>query len=333
LYDALWRVAILLTGYHSAMKIFIACPAPPRSRKGNRVTALRWARILKSLGHRVIVGMQYGGQHADALVALHARRSHASIRAFRRIHPQGRVILALTGTDVYRDIHRSPRARSSLEMADRLVVLQPCAGDELPAPIREKVRVIYQSTMRTPARSTEQRRYFQVAVIGHLRPVKDPFRTALALRLLPDRSRLKVVQIGEALDPNMAARAHALSKLDHRYVWRGELPRWKTRRILASSKLLVLSSWMEGGANVISEAVVDRVPVLASRIAGSVGLLGEDYPGYFPVGDTRALANLMGRVETDAPFYAELRKACREVEPQFRPERERESWLRLLREL
>ena len=67
---------------------------------------------------------------------------------------------------------------------------------------------------------------------------------------------------------------------------------------------MVLSSRSEGGANVISEAIVAGVPILASRMDGNVGLLGADYPGYFPVGDTQALARLLWRIEADAPFVA-----------------------------
>jgi hypothetical protein len=37
------------------MKIIITTPAPPRSRYDVRVTALRWARILKEPGRQVTV--------------------------------------------------------------------------------------------------------------------------------------------------------------------------------------------------------------------------------------------------------------------------------------
>jgi putative glycosyltransferase (TIGR04348 family) len=278
------------------------------------------------------VAQNYNQQRHQILIALHARRSHASIRLFRQMNPHSRVILALTGTDVYRDIHRNHEARRSLAMADRLIALQPRAADELPVQFRSKCRVIYQSAR--PIRSARPgHKNFQVAVVGHLRAVKDPFRTALALRFLPKDSRIRVVHVGQALDPKMASRAGLFSKLDHRYLWTGELPRWRARQILASSKLLVLSSLMEGGANVISEALVSDVPVLASRIPGSVGLLGEDYPGYFPIRRTRALAGLMTRAERDPGFYAKLKTSCRKLKPLFDPERERAGWKRLMNEL
>jgi glycosyltransferase involved in cell wall biosynthesis len=95
----------------------------------------------------------------------------------------------------------------------------------------------------------------------------------------------------------------------------------------------VLSSKLEGGANVVSEAIVAGVPLLASRIAGSVGLLGENYPGYFRVGDTPGLAALLHRAETDPAFLTGLRSHCRKLVPLFDPRRERAAWSRLLEEL
>ena len=118
-----------------------------------------------------------------------------------------------------------------------------------------------------------------------------------------------------------------------RYRWLGEVPRAKVRRLIAASHLLVLSSRAEGGANVISEAVVDGTPILASHIPGSIGLLGADYPGFYPVGDTAALRSLLLRAERDSVFYNDLAARCVKLAPLFRPERERAAWLQLLSEL
>ena len=119
-------------------------------------------------------------------------------------------------------------------------------------------------------------------MLGHLRPVKDPFRTALAARLLPTTSRLRVLHVGKALSADMAERAHTEMAENPRYRWLGELPRWQALRVLARSHVLVLSSLTEGGANVISEALALGVPIVASRIAGSIGLLGDRLSGILP---------------------------------------------------
>src|SRR5689334_9402959 len=164
-------------GKHS-MKIALITPAGARSRNGNRHTALRWASMLRSLGHSVRVSRRWDGAVADAMIALHARRSHASIAAFRRSRPGSPLVVVLTGTDLYRDIRSDREARLSLEMADRLVVLQDMGRHELAPRLRRKTRVIYQSAN---SRRSSPGRGFRIAVMGHLRGEKDPFRTALAL--------------------------------------------------------------------------------------------------------------------------------------------------------
>ena len=170
------------------MTIRIITPAPARSRRGNRWTALRWARMLRDLGHRVVIEENYGGRNCDVLVALHARRSYASVERFRREHPESPLVVALTGTDLYGDIRRNRQAQRSIEMASRLVVLQPLGVQELPARIRDRARVIVQSAERPRGRIRPRKRVFEVCVMGHLRPVKDPFRAARAARLVPEES-------------------------------------------------------------------------------------------------------------------------------------------------
>jgi putative glycosyltransferase (TIGR04348 family) len=315
------------------MKVCLVTPAPPGSRKGNRVTALRWAGILRGLGRRVIVTEEYRNQRCDVLVALHALRSAPSIERFRSAHPDAPLILALTGTDLYGSIHTHAEARRSLDLATRLILLQPLGMQELPEDVRNKARVIYQSVPAPTIRAAPREDRFEVCVMGHLRPVKDPFRTALAARLLPPTSRLRVLHLGAALEEEMADRARSEARINPRYRWLGELPRRKALRVLSRCRLLSLTSEQEGGANVVSEALASSVPVVSSRIDGSVGLLGEDYPGYFPIGDTEALAGLLQRAETDAGFYRELKEWCERLRPLVDPACERQSWEDLLGDL
>jgi glycosyltransferase involved in cell wall biosynthesis len=84
---------------------------------------------------------------------------------------------------------------------------------------------------------------------------------------------------------------------------------------------------------VISEAIVAGTPVIASRIAGNVGLLGEDYPGYFGVGDTCELARLILRAEIDAEFLIDLKTRCEKNAALFDPAHEKKTWGNLLKEL
>ena len=317
------------------MKIGIITPAPPGSNFGNRVTAARWARILRKLGHQVSIAEKYDEQRFDLLIALHARRSSPSINRWRGKNPDGPLVVALTGTDLYRDIQSNTHAEQSLKLADRIVVLQPRALKELTPVLQRKARVIYQSVEVKPLRPKRRTadRAFDVCVIGHLRVVKDPFRAALASRSLPSSSRIRITQIGGAMTRALADRALREMKINSRYRWLGEMPRGRTLRRLAGSDLCVISSRMEGGANVLSEAIVGAVPVLASRIDGNVGILSDDYPGLFPVGDTRELARLLNRAETDPKFLSQLKTRVKKLAPLFDPEREEKGWESLLDEI
>jgi putative glycosyltransferase (TIGR04348 family) len=317
------------------MRITIVTPAPAGSTHGNRITATRWARILKQLGHRVFISQAFDRQPADLLIALHARRSYQSINRFHRCRPDAPIVVALTGTDVYRDLKHSPRARKALGMALRIVVLQPKALEQLNDNFRAKARVIYQSveTSERVFNRSSAGRHFDVSVIGHLRPVKDPFRAALAARLLPESSRIRILQIGAAMTKAMITRAKAEAYRNSRYQWLGGLSRSRAQGILAKSQICIVSSRIEGGANVLSEAIVAGIPILASRIDGNVGILGPDYPGLFDVGDTRELARLLLHAETNTRFLTDLRLRVKKLAPLFDPQREKRAWADLLREL
>ena len=305
------------------MKIALVTPAGPGTRNGNRHTALRWAAFLRAAGHRVSVSTEETSSAADLMLALHARRSHASIRSFAIGKP---LVVALTGTDIYRDMRTSKEAQESLQLAHRLVVLQPKAAEELAARLRKKVRVVVQSSA-TLLRHRPVAKSFRVCVIGHLREEKDPLRTLSALKFIPAGVPLEVVHLGAALDRELVPRTN-----DPRYRWLGSVPHAQALRWLASSHVMVISSRMEGGANVVCEALRIGVPVLASRIPGNVGLLGAGYRGYFPVEDQRALARLVTRAAVDRAFYGTLKSQIAKLRPMVAPRAEARALLAVIRD-
>lgn len=303
------------------MRIALITPYGREHRNGNRHTAARWARFLREAGHTVRVQVEWDSGTADLMLALHARRSFASIRTFAEKYPSRPLLLALTGTDLYRDIHEDADAQQALELAHRLIVLQDRGLDELPPHLAARTRIVYQSSPNI-ARTPERPGSFDVLVIGHLREEKDPFRVALATAHLPEHSHIQVTHLGGAMSEAMAETAEMAQNKLPRWTWAGDMPHKTVLKRLSRARLLVLSSVMEGGANVICEALAADVPVLVSHMPGNIGMLGEDYPGYFPVGDERRLASLMAMAENDPDFYAALLSHARLRRGLMRPEQE-----------
>ena len=265
------------------------------------------------------------------MMALHAWRSASSIERFFQRFPGRPLVVALTGTDIYRYQHSHPeQTLRSMEMADALVCLHDLVYRAIPETYREKLHVLHQSAVLLKRDRSPSVRTFDVCVTGHLREEKDPFRTAYAARTLPEESRLRIIHLGKAHNDEWAEQARTEMEINPRYHWLGEVGAWRVRREFVKTHVLVHSSIMEGGANVISEAVVAGVPVIASDIDGNVGLLGEDYPGYYPVEDTRALCALLQRAETEQSFLRRLHEHGNERKQLFTPEREIELWKMLL---
>ena len=314
------------------MKIAIVTPAAAGSRTGNRHTAQRWAAMLRTAGHKVRVTTEWDAAAADVLIALHARRSHPSILRFRETHADGALVVVLTGTDLYRDIRYDASARLSMKLAQRLVVLQDEGLKELPRQFRVKARVVYQSA-QVKAKAVPPEKVFRVCVLGHLREEKDPFRAALALKLIRPQEKMELVHLGRPMSAAMTAQAKTLMADDPRYRWLGGVPHWRALGWLGRSHLMVISSRMEGGANAIAEAVCSGVPVLASAIPGNIGMLGAGYPGYYAPGDEKALAKLLTKAMRHQAYYHSLKRGIAARRHLFRPQSEQASLMRLLREL
>ena len=286
---------------------------------------------MRGIGHRVTVQYDWDGTPGDMMVAIHAWRSASSIERFRRRFPGRPLVVALSGTDIYRFQHSHPEETlRSMEMADALVCLHDLVYRAIPEPFRHKLHVIHQSAVPLKSARKPSVRTFDVCVVGHLREEKDPFRTACAARGMPEQSRLRVIHLGKAHNDEWAALARIEMAANPRYHWRGEVGAWQVRQQFLKTHLLVHSSIMEGGANVISEALDADVPVIASDIDGNVGLLGEDYPGYYPVEDTEALCAMLRRAETEQGFLQRLHEHGNARKHLFTPERESRRWQALL---
>jgi putative glycosyltransferase (TIGR04348 family) len=326
--------------------VVIVSPASAQANNGNWQSAWRWAQFLRSR-YAVAIEMQWPGAPGlptpassgsdaaatapapDLLIALHARRSAPSLRAYAQAFPARPSILLLTGTDLYRDIAHDADAQASLRAATALVLLQPAGLDFLPAEFHAKTSIIYQSADTLAPAPHASTGHHDICMIGHLRDEKDPltFMRAAALVAAPSA---RLLHIGGALDPALGREAEATAAAEARYRWLGALPHDEARRRLQACHLMAITSRMEGGANVIIEAVTSGVPVLASDISGNHGMLGDDYAGYFPPGDAAALARLIDRSIADPAYLALLRAQCAARAPLFAPAAEQAALLKLV---
>ena len=316
-------------------RVCIVSPALAAANNGNWHTASRWQRFLAPVATAEIRSAWDEAVGADLLIALHARRSADSVARWRERRPEAPVALVLTGTDLYRDLDDDPRAQHSLQCASRIVVLQEAGLARLDAESRSKATVIVQSAPALfAARASDDPDF---VAVGHLREEKDPETLMRAARLFAAGASATVgptiVHIGGGLEARLADTARATMAACPAYRWLGPMAHAAARRAIARARALVHMSRMEGGANVVIEAVRSRVPVLASRIDGNIGLLGAGYDGYFAVGDADALAALMGRFMEDAGFAAHLAAQCALREPLFRPAAERRAVRALLGDL
>ena len=312
------------------MRIQLVSPTLKLARTGNHCTAFQWARILEGLGHCVVL-TEPGDMLADAdmLLALHATKCHSAIRAHSAQYPDKPRIVGLAGTDLYGG--DAVKLQESMEVADHLVVLQHRALQRLPISLRGRARVISQSSIASAMEEPKPARDpFDVCVVGHLRPVKDPMRAAVASRLLPEDSRIRIRHAGAMLDESYKSRVDQEMRENARYTWLGELGGEEVVNLLAQCQLMVISSFSEGGARIIGEAIVQGTPVIGSEVDGVLGLLDEDYPGTFPVEDTRRLADLLQLCESDEVFLADLQQRTSSLAARFDPQVERDAWKALI---
>ena len=315
----------------SKPRVCIVSPALADANNGNWHTASRWARMLGPVASVQIV-RTWDSTPADALIALHARRSADSIARFHAAAPGAPLALVMTGTDLYRDLGVDESARHSLECASHVVVLHEAGFKALPSAARTKARCIEQSATRV-LRDDAATGHVGLVAVGHLRDEKDPLTLMAAARALPLDTPIRIHHLGAALDPALGEAALRTAQACAAYRWLGAQAAPAARRWIARSRALVHMSRMEGGANVVIEAIRSRVPVLASRIDGNVGLLGRDYGGYFAVGDAPALAAAMQRFAAEPAHAAALAAQCALREPRFIPAAERRAVRQLLADM
>lgn len=313
-------------------KILFHCPVPIDSSKGNSVCAHRTLAVFEKLGHQLTFSENASeSDEFDFAIVQHAKRSEHLVSS---LHGKIPVVLIITGTELLLD---AEDIATSLKLADFIVVTSQQIGETLQRDFSEKIRVIPRSVLLPDNfevyRSDDFRDSNIVTVIGHLRDVKRPATIADAMRLLAADSKLTVHHYGAALTPEMETWARNESQTNERFQWQGEASRLDVLKAITKSLLTVNSSIVEGGANTIAESIVAGIPVLATPIAGNIGLLGEDYPGYFAIDDAAELAEQLTLVEQRGSFYETLVSHTERLRPQFHIDQETAAWKQLVEEL
>ena len=321
-------------------RLCLVTPALAEANNGNWQTARRWASML-SIHYRVRISASWNGRSAedkddDGMLALHARRSADSVAAWAQLNPDKPLALALTGTDLYRDIENDASARHSLQLAQRLIVLQDQGPLALPVALREKARVVLQSSTRRVALE-KTTAHLRAVAVGHLREEKSPETLFAAARLLRAEDGICIDHIGRSLQADLAAEAEATMAQCPHYRWLGGLAHAATRQRIQRAHVLVHPSRMEGGAHVIMEAVLSGTPVLASRVPGNVGMLGTGYEGYFDHGDAAGLARLLQTCRrglgSGGGLLSQLRSQCDARSVLFEPAAEKAALRQALADL
>lgn len=325
----------------TARRLLLASPYPLDSPRGNSVSANRILGILKECGYSAdaVSGREETGKASgEILIALHARKSATAIESFHANAPDRPVFILLTGSDLYADLHGSAETQATvhrtMRLARYLIVSQSASIADIPEIYQSKARVVPKSLLtKVPERLPRKQGPFRIVLPSHLRPAKAPLLVLEALAALPSMVTLQVDHFGTAEDPDLGQAATSASQAPgSRYHWHGNVPHAEVLAGFATSDLLLNTSRVEGGANVLCEAIQMGLPCIATDIPPNAGMLGEHYPGLFPMDDAPALANLLERVTCDEVFLQKLSDAVRARAPLFTREAESHAWRTLIEE-
>ena len=312
------------------MKFLILFPDNKKAVTGNFCSALQYQIILQDLGHRVELANRYIEQDAEVLIAINADKNNSHIRKFNSDNPQSKIILILSGTDIYPE--PSAKAIDSMEVGNVLVLLQSHGIDQVPPLYRNKSTIIYQSIEKLSVDSERSKSdsEFRVVLISNIRSVKDPLIASRACRLISPASKLKITHVGYCLDEGLGLELTQENKSNIRYEWVGGLSRLEAMTILSESHVLLITSQHEGAGRVVGEAIQLGVPIVSTNNLGVTGILGDDYEGYYPVGDAKALSDILTKAEEDKEFLAQLNVHCQNRSSLFDIEEEKKNWEKLI---
>lgn len=304
------------------MKINVCTGYPLSSPRGNTTTALRLEQLLQQAGYEAVAMHTDTPPTADVQISLHALKTSAASTHFVQTNPQSRLFIRLTGTDINGGFDQNPElSRRVMTLAEKLIVSHPACIDRIPAQWHQKVVVVYPSVDIPPLPKIQTPANPFFTCVGHLRPVKNPHLMFASLHQI-EAPNVAAVSIGNAYDATDGQQALINARLDPRYHWISGCDRPTAIAWTRASLATINSSISEGGANSVIEAILMGVPVLASKIEGNVGFLGNDYAGYFEAERSDQLAELMRRCLEDPEFLTLIRQQIKGRQHLFQEQRE-----------
>ena len=312
------------------MKILIVCPELSALESGLSTTARRWRLIMNELGHEVqVISPNEEAQDVDLFIVLNPIRSMDFLRKTSRI--LCRRVICFTGTDINEHMKQNMQSFDAVSSADILIGLHPGIASLLPESQLDKLRIILQSAPHCEARRPTSKPNGTAVFVANVRDVKCPMTVYLASAAINPRVNVTITHIGEIVDPAY----HFWPQINcvapsPRFRWLGAKPLAETVSLISESDLLIIASRSEGGSNVISEAATLRIPILASMNECAEALLGNDYHGYFPVGNHWRLAKLIDKFYLNKSFRELLQSQIDEIRWKFSYEREVSEWREVL---
>ena len=325
--------AVVSLPFTHMLDVLIHSPYPRQKSQGNAVTALRMKNLLAEGGLSVAIHERGDSPiEAKCLIALNARKSAAEIFAFQERQSASVVVALLTGTDVNHPEMEDPCSDTikALHQSDVIVSLHGGFSHRIPDELLGKTTVIYPS-VRIP----DTVRHFptserEVVIAGNFRDEKNP--------------NLLIQAVGELVGESITFHAYGdggsyqelLEKTADDYddfKLHGVQDHEVLLTKMQSASVLLNTSIEEGGANAICEAVAIGLPVVASKIDGNIGMLGQDYAGFFTSGDVGELAKLLRRIFAEKELYELLKQQVSKRAELFSYEREAAEWVALVQKI
>ena len=313
--------------------VLIHSPYPRQKSQGNAVTAERMKRLLQSGGLNVAIHERGDNRiEAKCLIALNARKSAGEIFDFHQRWPDRKIIALLTGTDVnHPEMEQSGSdTLRALAQSDAIVSLHDGFSHRIPADLLKKTKVIYPSVQFSDAAEHCPFEPWKVVIAGNFRDEKNPNLMIEAVaKLATSEIHFHAYGAGSEYQDKLEQAAETYPK----FHFHGVQERDVVLAAMQSARVLLNTSTEEGGANAICEAVMIGLPVIASRIDGNLGMLGDGYGGFFTSEETDGLAGILTRAESDAGFYNSLKQQVSTRAELFSYDREMAEWTKLVRQI